>query len=131
MQHRVLVLAHGRGPANREDWVAFCDILAREHENARGQLVISFGGAPDAAQRKSAIAMLSPGFVPPPVAVISDAPMIRGVVTVLNWLLQDSHKSFRTDDIVGVAEHLSLFHEEAIDLVGLAKELVGTLAAGS
>lgn len=121
LMHRILVLAHGRSAPSKEDWMRACEAIGENHDRARGQLVLSLGGAPDAAQRKMAIDRLPPGFVTPPVAVISDALIVRGVITALNWLLNDSHRAFRPTDVDGVAAHLGIPRDRAAELVAFAQ----------
>jgi hypothetical protein len=123
MAHGIMVIAHGKKAPSREDWAALCEAIATEHTLARGQLVVSRGGVPDAAQRRAAIAVLTPGFVAPPIAVIADQAVIRGVVTVLNWFLNDAHKAFKPSDVAGVAEYLKVTEDETRTLFELAHEL--------
>lgn len=119
----VLVVVHGGAAPSREDWDAVCRAVSELHGIARGQLVVSHGGMPNAAQRKAAIGSLPEGFVAPPAAVISGDAMIRGVITAMNWFLNDSHRAFRPGDVAGVAAHLGRTDEEARELVAFAEEL--------
>lgn len=126
MLHQILIIGHGKPTPNREDWAALCSAIAAEHAVARGQLVLSRGGVPDAAQRRAALAVLPPGFVAPPVAVLADQAVVRGIVTVLNWFLNDSHAAFKRTDLVAIAAHLRVDEEKARAIVAFAEELAPT-----
>ncbi len=121
---RVLVIVHGDVPPSREDWPHVCDAIRDNHKVARGQLVMTAGPAPNAAQRKAALDVLPKNFVAPPCAVLTETILVRGVLTALNWFLNDSHRAFRPNDVAGVAKHLKITEKEAADLIAFALDLV-------
>ncbi len=118
-----LVIGHGPVAPSREDWSAVCAAIESEHASASGQLVLSRGGVPDAAQRRTALAVLPPGFVAPPVAVVAEQAVVRGVITVLNWFLQGSHAAFKRSDVAGIARHLGVARAAVEELSSFADEL--------
>jgi hypothetical protein len=124
LDNGILVIVHGRSTPSREDWDQVCRVLREHHGSARAQLVLTRGGVPDAAQRKRALAELPPGFVPKPVAVLTDSAAVRAVMTALNWLLNDNHRAFAIDNLEGAAEHLKMSLEEARQLAAFAHELL-------
>lgn len=124
VDHGFLVIAHSRGAPCKEDWEHICRAIREYHATARGQLVLTLGGVPDAAQRKRALQELPDGFVPKPVAVLTDSVAVRGVMTALNWLLNDNHRAFAIDDLAGAAKHLGIGLGEAQNLAAFARELM-------
>jgi hypothetical protein len=124
LSHGILVIAHPALGPTRDDWEQLCRALRAQNATARGQLVVSLGGAPDAAQRKRALAELPKGFVPRPVAVVTESLAVRGIITALNWVLNDNHRSFAPNDAAGVAEHLQVSRAEADALIAFANSLL-------
>jgi hypothetical protein len=122
--HGILVIAHPAVAPARDDWEQLCRAIRSQHPTARGQLVVSLGGGPDAAQRKRALAELPTGFVPRPVAVVTESLAVRGIITALNWLLNDNHRSFAPNDVAGVAEHLKVSLVESEELIAFANALL-------
>lgn len=118
----ILVVVHGRAAPNKEDWAVVCQTVLAHYATARGQVVLSLGGMPNAAQRKQAIDQLPRGFIAPPVAVLSNDLLLRGAITAMNWFLNDSHRAFKPDDIAGVAAHLRVTDDVARELVDFAHE---------
>lgn len=118
-----LVVAHGASAPSAEDWERVCEVIGEYNAMVSGQVVLSLGGVPNAAQRKSVLAVLPPGYVAPPVAALTDDVVARGIITAMNWFLNDSHKALTTRDTEGVAAHLKISLEEARELVQFAHEL--------
>lgn len=124
MSHGMLVIAHPAATPDREDWEHVVRAVREHHGKVRGQLVVSRGGGPDAAQRKRALAELPKDFVPPPVAVITESLAVRGIITALNWLLNDNHRSFARQNTAGVAAHLRIDESDARALIAFAESLL-------
>src|SRR5262245_20647096 len=68
-------------------------------------LVFTKGGAPTPAQRKQFNEVLSGNTLP--VAVVSDARIVRGVVTALGWF-NSGIKSFSPDQVEQAYQHLGI-----------------------
>jgi hypothetical protein len=49
--------------------------------------------------------------------------LVRGTITALNWFLNDTHRAFHPDDVVGAAKYLKIAEEEAADLIALSREI--------
>jgi hypothetical protein len=122
--HGFLVIAHPHDAPSKEDWEYVCRAIREYHAAARGQLVLTFGGVPDAAQRKRALMELPEGFVPQPVAVLTDSIAVRGVMTALNWLLNDNHRAFALTDAAGAAQHLGIPLDQSQKLAAFAHDLM-------
>lgn len=118
-----LVVGHGPQAPSPEDWERVCEVVREYHQGVTGQVVLSLGGVPNAAQRKSVFSVLPAGYVAPPVAALTDDVVARGIITAMNWFLNNSHKALATRDAEGVAEHLGISSEEAEALVQLAHDL--------
>jgi hypothetical protein len=80
----LLIQVHPAHPPTDEEWDAFLRVARK----ARGQgrlkvLVVTAGWGPDVHQRARAREIA--GDVPLTVAVVSDGPSVRGIVTALGW----------------------------------------------
>ena len=122
--HGVMVTTYGRLPPNNEDWMQACRVLSRYRGSVRGHVVLSRGGMPNAMQRKTVIGTLPRGFVVPPVAVLAQGDMLRGAITALNWLLDDTLRGFEEEDAGGIAKQLGVSVPEARSFIDFALELV-------
>ena len=120
---RVLLIAHGRRAPSAEDWVHVLAHLKDNLHTARGMMVTTPGPAPNAAQRKAGLDLLPKNYNPPPAAVMTNALLVRGTITALNWFLNNTHRAFQPDDIAGAAKHLKITEEEAADLIALSREI--------
>ncbi|MEO8874054.1 MAG: hypothetical protein ABI461_00580 [Polyangiaceae bacterium] len=123
MLSRVLVIVHGKKNPSSEDWVQVCAHIHNNLNVVRGLLVTTSGSAPNAAQRKAGLDLVPKNYEPPPAAVLTTALMVRGVLTALNWFLNDTHRAFRPDNVAGVAAHLKITEKETVDLIAFAKAL--------
>jgi hypothetical protein len=123
MLSRVLLIVHGRVAPSSEDWVHVCAHIQNNLHTARGLMVTTKGAAPNAAQRKAGLDLLPKNYSPPPAAIMTDALLVRGAITALNWFLNDTHRAFHPDDLVGAAKHLKITEEEAADLIALSVEI--------
>ncbi len=102
----VLVTVHGKEPPSDDEWLRYLEASKAHFGSARASLVITEGGGPNGRQR----ALLSeryPEFGPVPVAVITDSPLTRGVVTALRWLGKNI-RAFRPTDLAGAFEYLEV-----------------------
>lgn len=127
-----LVVAHPAENPSREDWIEACRAIREHQTSARGLLVLSLGGSPNADQRRRALDQLPKGYKPPPMAIVTDLTVLHGVVTVMNWFLQNQQRAFRPTDIDGVAQHLKIDPVLAASLVTFAHELLtGSKEAGA
>jgi hypothetical protein len=89
----VLVIAHGRAAPSDEGWrelvVAASAPLANGRRAPRvwaGVLIYSLGGMPTVTQRARLGQWLSLTGAVPPIALVSDSPLARGVLTAVRWL---------------------------------------------
>ena len=67
-----------------EDWNAFMQLVRRKFARERiRSLAVTAGGGPNTKQRQMIRDVI--GTEPVPAAVVSDAPLVRGIVTALGW----------------------------------------------
>ncbi len=119
-----LIVAHPAQNPSREDWIEACRLFRQHQADARGLVVLSLGGSPNAEQRRRALDQLPKGYKPPPMAILTDLTVLHGVVTVMNWFLQNQQRAFRPEDIAGIAQHLHVDAALATSLAAFAHELL-------
>jgi hypothetical protein len=111
---QIAVMVHGTRPPTDADWRTYLEHGVHTYRNVRGQLVLSYGGAPNAQQRALAAKLGKEMFAGgvPPSAVLSNSLLVRGVVTIYRWMLSQDYKAFAVDDFAGAGKHLGLTEEE-------------------
>ena len=82
----LFVVVHSASEASDDEWEQYMLTLS-QHRRRVGDsfqmLIYALGGTPTASQRARLKVVL--GSQPVPMAVLSGAPMVRGVVTALSW----------------------------------------------
>jgi hypothetical protein len=121
---RIYVVSHAKLAPSAEDWKKVCDLISSHYDNARGLFILTAWPAPNAAQRKAALAMLPKNVKVPPVAILSEAMIVRGIATALNWFLNDAVRAFAPHEIEGLAKHLQITEIQAANLIAFAEKLV-------
>jgi hypothetical protein len=80
----VVLALHADAPPSDAEWGHFCSWIPRHMGHPNGvSMVLTDGGAPSSAQREQMRKHLGP--VTPLTAVITDKPVVRGVVTAVRW----------------------------------------------
>src|SRR5689334_3663489 len=80
----LIVSVHPAEPPMDEDWSAYLQLCRRKMARERIRvLAVTAGGGPTTTQRKATRELL--GDDPVPVAVVTDAAVVRGIVTALGW----------------------------------------------
>lgn len=121
-----MITVHGTGSPTKAEWNLYIkeeeELLKRK--KISGVLVFTLGGAPDSNQRKQYTELLAKYKADLPCAVVSDATIVRNVVTAISWI--NPHiKVFPPKDLrhalgfAGVTD----FREAAARMIGLAHEL--------
>jgi hypothetical protein len=81
---QLLLVVHPSRPPSGAEWDHFVTFSREKQQKGPIQmLVVTQGGAPNAAQRIQCRVLFESG--PLPVAVLSDSALVRGVVTALSW----------------------------------------------
>lgn len=91
----VLVVVHGRSAPSDSAWAEL--LRASTHAQPDGKrtviarraiLIFSLGGMPTPAQRaRLAKVRMAPGASAPPIVLVSDSPLARGVLTAVSWIV--------------------------------------------
>ena len=123
----VFVTVHGAEPPSDEEWTRYLEVSKQHLGSVRASLIVTDGGGPNSRQR-ALLTERYPEFGPVPVAVVSDSPLTRGIVTALHWLGKNI-RAFRPRDLAGAFTYLSvpvpereaLLHRVAV----LRSELLG------
>lgn len=103
---RVFVTVHGAEPPSDEEWQRYLEVCKANFAGLSGNLIVTDGGGPNGPQR-ALLAERYPEFAPVPVAVVSDSPMTRGIVTALRWFGKNI-RAFRPTDLAGAFEYLGV-----------------------
>ncbi len=99
----ILLLVHNHKTPSEDEWKHYLAVLNR---NLKGQLIVTLGGGPNAAQRREAAKRAKAVFkdngrqIPLSVVMTDSAPM-RGLVTVFNWLFPNRFRAFQLHDFKG------------------------------
>jgi hypothetical protein len=80
----LIVSVHSAEAPTDEDWSAYLQLCRRKMARERlGALAVTAGGGPNSKQRAALQELLRGG--PVPGAVVTDSPVVRGIVTALGW----------------------------------------------
>ncbi len=120
------------GPTERE-FDDYMQAFLKQEITKMRSLTITAGGGPTAAQRKTLNEALKGRSLP--AAVVSSAPMIRGVVTALSWF-NPKIKAFPVDKLASALEYLEVprvtWDGVHASVLKLEREIgTTTIAAGS
>ncbi len=124
---------HTARAPSADAWTAHCADIERRRNETRGALVYTLGGGPDSKQREQLRSALH-GLEAPPTAIMTASPLVRGIVTGLNWFFRDPGiAAFSHDDFNGALKYLSKNGAVPTDqllevLVQLANEMGVSLA---
>lgn len=94
-----LLMAHPHGDPTEDEWDdAVAAIREAADRGARGLLVHTIGGGPNAAQRKQIAEMWEARGSMLSIAVTTPSSVVRGVITALNWFLSRPIRAYATLD---------------------------------
>lgn len=79
---------HTATAPSADAWTMHCAEIERRRNETRGVLVYTLGGGPDSKQREQLRNALH-GLQAPPTAIMTASPLVRGIVTGLNWFFHD------------------------------------------
>lgn len=93
--NNVLVVVHGRDAPRDESWAELLRASTQAQADGkrsvihrRAILIYSLGGLPTAAQRSLLKKVKLPsGSTAPPIVLVSDSPLARGVLTAVSWIV--------------------------------------------
>jgi hypothetical protein len=122
----LLISVHGSDPVSAQQFPEVLATFRKLDYRTVKMLVVTEGGGPTPQQRKEmTTAMAGEQML---TAVVSDAVMIRGIVTALSWF-NPKIRSFRTSDIDGALRYLEVSSARFEDIRGEVAELQSQLHA--
>src|SRR5262245_14002748 len=83
----VLVVVHTAQVPTDDAWNAHCALIERVRRELRAVVVYADGGGPSSKQRQEMRRALQGAI--PPVAILTNSVLVRGIVTSLNWFLSN------------------------------------------
>lgn len=102
----VLVAVHLESAPAADEWTRYCAETYRVRKQMRGCLVHTQGGGPNSKQREQ-VRLAFDGVRPPPVAVMTSSTLVRGIITSLNWFMDNQLAAFSPSDFEGAFGHLA------------------------
>ncbi len=123
-----LIMLHGSINPSQEQWDRYMALLATKDLERLGLLVFTSGGAPNAAQRKQLNDVVR--RKPFARAVVSDSPLVRGVVKAVGWFsvgvagfqpqewrLAAAHAKFKPGELPEVAHRTRRLHAQIDNVI--------------
>lgn len=104
-QDGILVMMSTSKTPSDEEWTRHCQDLTRERPHLRGVLVYTAGGGPTSKQREQL--RVAVGASLPPTAIMTDSAMVRGIITSINWFLNNPLTAFPHRDLEGALRHVA------------------------
>jgi hypothetical protein len=130
MVHRVvdeiaIALHTGINPS-REEWDAWMDSVRVISAANLSVLAVTDGGGPNTVQRNAFVKYLDGARMR--IAVVSDAFVVRGIVTALSWFT-DGIRLFSPDAFESATSHLSAAPADVERLRAALKDMAPSLSA--
>jgi hypothetical protein len=122
----VCVAVHTPVTPTRLEWGEFMDALRKVPLDQLRILAITDGGGPDAIERAEFLKYI--GQTKVPIAVVSDAIVVRGIVTALSWFNTNIH-TFAPTQFEAALRHLEVPAPRVPELRALARTLSSRLSA--
>lgn len=123
MVGHTLVVVHGVTHPSDTDWEIYLDALRRNADLIDSQLVVTEGGSPNSAQRKTSLELASGKWERlPPTAVVTSSVLARGAVTALSWIMKERIRAFSRAEFdeacsfIGAASQKAVLREVAARL---------------
>lgn len=101
----VYVMVHTVTAPSDEEWNQHCKELETVHASLRGVLVFTAGGGPTTKQRER-LRISVPSSIPP-TAIMTDSALVRGIITSINWFVNNPLSAFDHQDLEGALRHLA------------------------
>ena len=118
----MIILRENASTPDDRDWDGFLEVLIKNRDQFEKMkcLVVTDGGGPNAAQRKSLEAALDNR--PLRVAVVTDSPKARFIASMITFLNRD-HRGFSKKEIGEAYVHLGMSKEEQLRAKEILREL--------
>ncbi|HTU59705.1 MAG TPA: hypothetical protein VMF89_14740 [Polyangiales bacterium] len=111
-----------------DEWNHHCKELETVHASLRGVLVFTAGGGPTSKQRERLRAAVPSSI--PPTAIMTDSALVRGIITSINWFVNNPLSAFDHDDLKGALRHIARGGAtvDPAKVVGTLRELANELS---
>jgi hypothetical protein len=131
IQRRVgntMVVVHNASVPTDAEWAVFMDECKQVDPSKVRILVFTDGGHPSTVQRKGFFSYI--GSAQPPVAVVSEHLLVRGVVTAMSWF-NARIVMFRPSAAAEAFAHVDLDAMESATVLRVAREMASRLDGGT
>lgn len=125
----ILVLVHTREPPAQAEWDGYLDAVI-DVGRARPEmalLVVTEGGAPDAAQRAQLAEAY--GDTPTLTAVCNHSSVVQCVITAVGWITRARVRGFGYDDLAAAVAYLRLDPSDLPEITAQIQKLQRSLGA--
>jgi hypothetical protein len=125
----VLVLVHGAKDPSDHEWNAYvraADEMQHSGAPITGLLVTSFGGAPNAGQRKAIVAVADLSAVV--TCVCTNSVVARGVITAIRWLSDTPMHGLLLDDLDNALQIMGVPHSQCAEVKAAVQRLQSQLS---
>lgn len=124
----IYLVVHPEQAPSSLDWDEWLKDIEREAPSIDGVLVYTEGGGPDARQRKLTAEMWERRGYMPPVALVSGSPLVRVIVTALNYFLSNPIRAYPPSDLeAALALHLKVPRVEHTEIRRAISSALGRL----
>jgi hypothetical protein len=126
---KFIVLVHNREPPAQAEWDAYIAALtvSRRTLSVLNLLVVTEGGAPNAAQRAQIATAY--GDTPTLTAVCNRSAIVQRVITAVGWITRARLRGFDYDDLAGAMDYLAIAPTEHRKIAELVAALQTDLGA--
>lgn len=101
---RVMLLAHTAQNPGEAEWEGYCALMAEVRGELRGVLVYTLGGGPNSKQREQCRVAIENN--PSGAAIMCGSAVVRGIITSLNWFLDNRLMAFSLHDFEGALRYV-------------------------
>ena len=101
----IYVMVHTVTAPGDEEWNQHCKDLEAVHTSLRGVLIFTAGGGPTSKQRERLRSAVPSSL--PPTAIMTDSALVRGIVTSINWFVNNPALAFDHQDLEGALRHIA------------------------
>jgi hypothetical protein len=120
----IMIVLHTANPPSELEWSDWLKALRTIPKRRLKMLIFTDGGTPNTLQRGSFLDYLADAQ--PPIAVVSNAPPVRGVVTAISWFNRNV-KLFAPAKLEDAFVHLGVTAERARTLFSAAQRATAEL----
>jgi hypothetical protein len=124
MDGDIMIVLHTATPPSELEWSAWLSALRLLPKQRLKLLIFTDGGVPNTLQRGTFLDVLADSQ--PAIAVVSNAPAVRGVVTAISWFNKNV-KLFAPSNLADAFAHLGVNAERGRALFSTAQRATAQL----